>query len=317
MKAATTRGFGPKAVLVIGDTDKPKVNPNEVLVEVHASSVNPKDWKLNTNISSIVPSLGIFPKLHIIGDDLSGVVVGKGTKVKHFEIGDEVYGMNMGLRTAACAEYAVINQKRICKKPSNLSYSEAASAPLAALTALQAFQLGEVKDGSKVLIIGASGGVGTFAVQIAKAMGAQVTGVCSGKNTALVKSLGADETIDYTERDFINDESDFDTVFDATAYQSLSSCSSLMNENGIYVSTGGNGTALLELVRDTIIPSTQKAKSVWVDANPSDLATLKDYFEQGKIKPIIDSEYGLEDIEQAYARSKTGRSVGKIVINIK
>jgi NADPH:quinone reductase-like Zn-dependent oxidoreductase/pimeloyl-ACP methyl ester carboxylesterase len=316
MKAATTQGFGPTAKLVIRNTKKPSIGPDDVLVEVCSSSVNPKDWKLNKNLSSVIPPLPFYSKPFLIGDDLAGVVVKRGEKVKNFEVGDEVYGMDMRLRTAACPEFAKIDQKCIAHKPSNLSFSEAASAPLAALTALQALQIGRVKEGSKVLVIGASGGVGTFAVQIAKAMGAKVTGVCSGRNTALVTKIGADAVFDYTREDYIGGTNDFDMVFDATSYESLSSCSSLMNNQGIFVSTGGNGKAIFESYWAQIVRSKQNAKNVWVNPNTLDLEILKAYFEQGLIKPIIDSEFPFEELDQAYARSRTGRAVGKIVINI-
>ena len=317
MKAATTQGFGTNAVLVVQDTKIPKVGPNEVLVEVYASSVNPKDWKLNLNISSFLPKFGGLLKPFIIGDDLAGVVVDKGAKVRRFEVGDEVYGMNMRLKTTACAEYALIGQKYISRKPANISFEEAASVPLAAQTALQAFQMGGLKQGDKVLIIGASGGVGTFAVQIAKAMGATVTGVSSGRNTDLVTRLGADQVIDYTKEDYQYGENDFDMVFDATSYESLSSCSSLLKSDGIYVTTGGNGTAHLNLIKDKLLYRKQKSRVVIVDSIAKDLETLTGFIEKDQVKPILDGEYPMEQIHQAYLRSKTGRAVGKIVINIK
>lgn len=316
MRAATTRGFGPLSRLVIKDVDKPSVGPDDVLVEVHASSVNPKDWKLNTSISALAPKVGPLADLHIIGDDLAGVIVDKGQKVSDFDIGDAVYGMDMRLRTAACAEYAIIAQNRIAHKPCNISFSAAASVPLAALTALQAFQLGKVKDGSKVLVIGASGGVGTFAIQIARAMGAAVTGVCSGRNAELVASLGADQIIDYTRENFLGTQDNFDMVFDATAYESLASCSSLLKDDGIFISTAGHGKALFNLFKARLSPGRQTARPIWVESYTHDLETLKHYIEAGSVKPVVDSQYSLDNIGEAYARSKTGRSRGKVVINI-
>ena len=317
MKAATTRGFGAKSVFVIKEVDKPVVGPTDVLVEVYASSVNPKDWKLNTYLSSLIPKFGPLQDFHIIGDDLAGVVVEKGRDVSGFEIGDSVYGMNMRLRTAACAEFARISQKRIAHKPKNMSYSEAAAVPLAALTALQAFYLGKVKQGSKVLVIGASGGVGTYAIQIAKAMGANVTGVCSGKNAELVTSLGADKIIDYTQGNYLFENNDFDMVFDATAYESLASCSSLMKADGIFISTAGHGKALFDLYKPKFTKGGQTAQPIWVESYTRDLETLKQYIEDGLVKSVLDSEHALADIEDAYAQSKTGRSRGKVVINIR
>ena len=317
MKAATTKGIFADTSLVVRNTQRPKVGANDVLVEVHASSVNPKDWKLNTTISALTPKLGGLAKANIIGDDLAGVVVDKGAQVSGFAIGDEVYGMDMRLRTAACAEYAVIAQNSIAHKPKNMSFAEAASVPLAALTALQAFYLGGVEQGSKVLVIGASGGVGTFAVQIGKAMGAHITGVCSGKNSELVAGLGAEKVIDYTRCDFLQETNDYDLVFDVTAYESLSSCSSLMAEQGVFISTAGHGKALFNTYRPNFSQGAKTAKAIWVRSRTEDLDTLKTFIEGGLVKAVIDSAFTLDNIQQAYVQSKTGRSRGKVVILVK
>ncbi len=317
MKAATTRGIFANTSLITRSTQRPTVGVNDVLVEVHASSVNPKDWKLNTIISSLTPKLGALAKINIIGDDLAGVVVEKGAHVSDFAIGDEVYGMDMRLRTAACAEYAVISEKSIAHKPKNMSFAEAASVPLAALTALQAFYLGGVQQGSKVLVIGASGGVGTFAVQIGKAMGAHITGVCSGKNSELVAGLGAEKVIDYTRSDFLQETDDYDVVFDVTAYQSLSSCSSLMAEQGVFISTAGHGKALFNTYRPHFSQGTKTAKAIWVKSRNEDLDKLKTFIEGGLVNAVIDSAFTLDNIQQAYVQSQTGRSKGKVVILVK
>jgi NADPH:quinone reductase-like Zn-dependent oxidoreductase len=316
VKAATTIGFGPRARLIIKDVKKPKIGVNDVLVKVHASSVNPKDWKLNYNISSLVPKVGSLSSFHIIGDDLAGVIVERGSNVSNFKVSDKVYGMDMRLRTAACGEYACIATKRIALMPNNISFNEAAAVPLAALTALQAFQMGSVSDGSKVLVIGASGGVGTFAIQIAKAMGAEVTGVCSGKNIDLVTSLGADKVIDYTQGDFKSEDNNFDLVFDATAYESLTTCASLMAEDGLFVSTAGHGKALFNAYRPHFFMGNKSAKPVWVESYTSDLEVLKDFIESGAVTPVIDSVHQIANIEDAYTRNKTGRSRGKVIIQV-
>jgi alcohol dehydrogenase len=317
MKAASTQGFGPFSTLVVKEFEKPHISADDILVEVHASSVNPKDWKLNTNISSIIPKVSLLSNFHIIGDDLAGIVVEKGESVSNFNIGDKVYGMDMRLRTAACAEYTRIAAKRAAHMPENISFNEAASVPLAALTALQAFNIGGVTQDSKILVIGASGGVGTFAIQIAKAFGAQVTGVCSGKNAELVLSLGADETIDYTQENYLLRDDDFNVIFDATAYESLGSCASLMADDGIFISTAGHGRALFNVYRPYFFHGRKTVKPVWVESYTRDLDTLKNFIEAGLIKPIIDSVHSLENIDAAYAQSKTGRSRGKVVISIK
>lgn len=315
MRAATTKGYGSNSTLVVGQAKKPVPGKYDVLVKVHASSVNPKDWKLNQNITSVVPDIGPLRPC-IMGDDLSGEVVEVGAKVEGFAVGDEVYGMDMRLRTTACAEFAIINSKRIAHKPKNISHAEAAGVPLAAQTALQGFRLAKLKPGQRVLIIGASGGVGTFAVQIAKALGAHVTGVCSGRNIKLVKSLGADDIIDYTKEKYIEGENDFDVVFDVTSYESPKSCESLLKEDGVFVSTMGGPKALLDVQLDRFKFRKQTAKMVVVESYTRDLEQLKEMIESGQVKVIVDCEYPLSDINDAYVYSRSGRAKGKIIIKI-
>ncbi len=317
MKAASIKGTGKKAYLHVVETRTPEIGPDDVLVEVHASSVNPKDWKLNQQLASLVPNLALFPEPVCFGDDLAGVVVARGKRVTNFEVGEAVFGMAMHPRTAACAEFARIDARCIARKPHQLSFNEAASLPLAGLTALQGLRIGRVEKGSRVLIIGASGGVGTLAVQLAKAMGARVTGVCSGKNAELVRELGADAVIDYT-RDKLEDCPDtFDTIFDITSYHSQSSCSKLMATQGYFISTGGNARAIFSSMRDRWLSGSQHSKNVWVDANTRDLETLSAYVEADKLKPVIDSTFNLEDIDAAYQRNRSGHCTGKVVVQIR
>lgn len=317
MKAASTRGFGFSSPVVTVNAEQPVPGDKDVLVKVYASSVNPKDWKLNQTFSSLIPSIAFLEKPLLIGDDLAGVVVAKGSLVTDFEVGDAVYGMDMRLRTAACAEFARIDAACIAKKPDNISFAEAAACPLAGLTALQGLRIGHTGVGSKVMIIGASGGVGTFAVQLAKAMGAIVTGVCSAKNAKLVRKLGADHIIDYNKEDLGKRRDDFDLVFDVTSYHSLASCTKLMKAGGIFVSTGGNARAIVSSIRDRLLSKNQKSKNVWVHPNTADLQQLASYVEQGLVRPVIDSRFSLEDINEAYNRNKTGRCVGKVVVLVK
>ena len=313
MRSATTRGFGPRARVVVGEARPPEPGPEDVLVEVRSSSVNPKDWKVNKPLSALVP----FGRVHILGDDLAGVVVGVGRDATGFTVGDEVYGMDMRFRTAACAEYARIDHRRIGPKPRNLDFTQAAVVPLAALTCIQAFRIGGVRPGSRVLIIGASGGVGTFAVQIARAKGAHVTGVCSGRNVELVKSLGAEEVIDYTTEDYLHRDADFDMVFDVTSCESLSSCSSLMKEDGVFVSTGGNARSILGRVMARFRSGDQKSRLVLVRSSAADLEELRALIEAGDVTPVLDRVLALEDIDEGYERSRTGRSRGKIGLVIR
>jgi NADPH:quinone reductase-like Zn-dependent oxidoreductase len=314
MKAATVKGFASTSKVVVAETNRPKLDKHDVLVKVYCSSVNPKDWKLNKAFTALVPDLGVRP--FILGDDLSGVVVETGSEVTEFEVGDEVYGMDMRLRTNACAEYAKIAAKRIARKPESISHVEAGVTPLAALTALQGFKVANLEEGQKILIIGASGGVGTYAVQIAKAFDAEVSAVCSYRNVDLVTSLGADHVIDYTKEDFTQNEDCFDVIFDATSYESAKTCASLLKEGGVFVTTFGQSKGLRSAIISRLLPLKHKTKSVSVESYTGHLNELTELFEQGKLKAIIDSEHSFEDIDEAYQRSKSGRAKGKIAIKV-
>ena len=315
MKAVTTRGWGLGARLTLTERAAPaRLAPDDVLVQVHAASVNPKDWKLNYSAAVLATPLLVNRLPLMFGDDLAGVVTAKGSKVKAFDIGDAVYGMEMRPRTASLAEQARISQKRIARKPASLSFAEAASMPLAAQTALQGLRKGGAKAGSTVLIIGASGGVGTFAVQIAKAQGMHVTGVCSGRNSDFVRGLGADATIDYTQGDYRHSAGEFDLVFDVTSYETPLSCSALLGKHGHFISTGGQGMAMVSTPLYRLLG--KKADTVVVESWREDLETLNRLVESGQLKPVIDSIYPLADSEAAYQRNRTGHCRGKVVIDL-
>ncbi|KAF0805889.1 alcohol dehydrogenase [Alcanivorax xiamenensis] len=315
MKAVMISGWGRNPRLVVREMPEPgEPGPDDVLVRVQAASVNPKDWKLNYHLALLAtPALSRrLPPL--FGDDLAGTVIATGSHVSDFEVGDAVYGMDMNLRTASLAERTRISQFRIAKKPVSLSFREAAAMPLAALTALQGMRKGGIKAGSKVLIIGASGGVGTFAVQIAKALGAQVAGVCSGKNTELVRNLGADEVIDYTLGDYRHGNGAFDLVFDVAANESPRGCADLTAPGGWFISTGGHARSMLGTPIHRMLG--RNAANIMVAPRRRDLETLSALVDDGKLRPVIDSEFDLADIEQAYQRSRTGRCRGKVVVGV-
>lgn len=315
MKAITTQGCVNNSRLVVAEAKQPAPGPDDVLVKVHATSVNPKDWKLNTIVTALTPRVGTR-RPFIIGDDLSGEVVAVGSHVEQFKSGDLVYGMDMNFRTAAVAEYARISSKRVALKPANLTHEEAAVVPLAGLTAYQALLLGEVGSGRRVLVIGASGGVGTFAVQIAKAMGAEVTGVCSGGNAELVRSLGADGLVDYTLGDYRVNIGTFDVVFDATSYETPQSCRALMTKRSRFITTMGTAKSLIGVAVAKLTPWGPKASLVLVESHTRQLDELRVLFESGRVKPVIDSTFSLLDINAAYDRSRSGRSRGKIAITV-
>lgn len=315
MKIITTRSWGLQPQLVVAEAAAPgRLGPDDVLVKVHAASVNPKDWKLNYSLSVALTPLLRRRAPPLFGDDLAGVVVDRGRRVRDFEIGDAVYGMDMRLRTASLAEYTRINQHRIAHKPANLSFNEAASLPLAALTALQGLRKGGAEAGKSVLVIGASGGVGTLVVQIAKHLGLQVTGVCSTRNLTLVHELGADTVIDYTRGDYRKTAGVFDLVFDVTSYETPLTCSALLGKHGHFISTGGQGVSMVATPLFRLLG--KKADTVVVESYREDLEELTRMVEAGALKPIIDSVYPLEQSEAAYERNRSGRCRGKVVIEV-
>ncbi len=312
MKAVVLSGIGKSKRFAVVDKPVPEVGDHQVLVKVYAASVNPKDWKLNTKIGAMRAPFGTGFAKPVLGDDLAGTVVKVGAQVKDFKAGDRVYGMDMRLHTVSLAEFAVIDEIRLAPMPSNLSFNEAAAYPLAAQTALQGLRQGGAGAGSEVLIIGASGGVGTFAVQIATAMGCHVTAVCSSRNIELVSSLGADVVIDYTAVDFKQEAGQFDMVFDVTSFETPGSCKSLMKENAHFISTMGHMRANLA----TRFANKERASIVTVESWRDDLDTLTAWTEAGQLKPIIDSTYPLEQSKEAYLASQSGRARGKIVIEV-
>ncbi len=315
MKAIIATGRGLKPCLTLADVPDPgRPGPEDVLVKVHAASVNPKDWKLNYPLASATrPVRGVRPQA-MFGDDLAGVVLAVGRRVTDFGPGDAVFGMDMRLRTATLAEKTRIDHNCIALMPSSLSFIEAAAMPLAGLTALQGLRKGQVKAGSRVLIIGSSGGVGTFAVQIAKALDCHVTAVCSAGKIDLVRELGADEVVDYTAGDFRRGIGPFDLVFDVASRESPRSCSDLIADGGWFISTGGTARSMLGTPLFRLLG--KKADSMMVQSRRADLETLADMVEKRLLRPVIDSEFALADAHEAYRRSRKGRCRGKVVIRI-
>ncbi len=312
MKAMVIRRYGSPEVLQYEEVEQPKIKPDQLLVKVHASSVNPIDWKTRKGMISILTG-NKFPL--ILGFDVAGEVVAVGSQVTRFKGGDAIYG-STSFPGGAYAEFAAIPENLAVAKPTNMSYEQAATVPLAALTALQSLRdLGNIKSGQKVLINGASGGVGVFAVQIAKALGAEVTGVCSAKNLDLVKSLNADLVIDYTQQDFTKGNVQYDIIFDAVAKKSFSDCRKVLTPNGVYVSTLPIPEVILQSVLTAFLPG-QKAKIVLEKPNSQDLGYLKELIEAGKLRTVIDRTYPLQELTEAHRYSEGERTVGKIAIAI-
>ena len=312
MKAVVIREYGSPEVLQYQEVEPPKIKPDQLLVKVRATCVNPVDWKIRKGMLKLITG-NKFPM--ILGFDLSGDVVKVGSQVTRFKPGDAIYG-NVGLLGGAYAELAAVPEKSVALKPTNMTYEEAASVPVAALTALQALQdLAHIQPGQTVLINGASGGVGTFAVQIAKALGAEVTAVCSTKNIDLVKSLGADHVIDYTQEDFTQGTAQYDIILDAVAKQSFSSCKQVLKAKGVYVNTLPTPETIVQSVLTAFIPG-KKAKFILETARSQDLLYLKELIEAGKIRSVIDRTFPLQELPAAHAYSESERAVGKIAIAV-
>jgi len=325
MKAIVYCDYG-LSNLRLEDVEKPTPNDDQVLVKVRAASVNPYDWHFVEGTPKIMRMMGVGlrkPKDTRLGVDFAGTVEAVGKNVTQFKPGNDVFGGRGG----AFAEYVCPRANRaVALKPANLTFEQAASVNIAGITALQALRdKGNVQPGQKVLINGASGGVGTFAVQIAKSFGAEVTGVCSTRNVDLVRSLGADHVIDYTKEDFAKGEQRYDVILDNVPNHSLSECRRILNPNGKYVMIGGGGPndsrwiGPFGRVINTMILSpfvSQKMGMMMADPSQKDLAVLADMMQSGKVKPVIDRTYKLSEVPEAIRYLEQGHARGKVVITV-
>ncbi len=313
MKAVTINQYGSTEILHYKDVKKPHLNAKDVLIEIYSTSINPVDWKIRKGELKIFTGFN-FPKR--LGADFAGIVKTVGAKAEGFKPGDKVFGFVNPLKGGAYAEYISVNSSLVSETPSNLEINQAGVIPLAGLTAIQGLRLGKIKKDSKILINGASGGVGTFATQIAKLSSSKVTGVCSSRNIDLVKSLGATKVIDYTRQDFIELSDQYDIIFDVVGSKSYYDCQHILNTNGIYVSTLPKIKNLMAIAQ-TFWLSSKKAKLVVVRQNLKDLKLLSKWIENQEIQPIIDRSYLLEQIKEAHAYSEKGRAKGKILLRVK
>ncbi len=312
MKAVVIHRYGPAEVLQHEEVEPPKIKPHQLLVKVYASSVNPIDWKIRKGMLSLITSTS-FPM--ILGLDVAGEVVEVGSEVTQFKLGDAIYG-STDLFGGAYAEYAAVSEKWAALKPTNISYEEAAVVPGSAMTALQALrEQGNIQSGQVVLINGAAGGVGSFAVQIAKALGAEVTGVCSTKNIDLVTSLGASRVIDYTQEDFTLEQVQYNIIFDAVGKSSFCQSKKVLTSEGIYITTVPTPEIVLEMALTGLVPS-QKAKLLFNNPCTQDLLYMKELIEENKVRVIIDRTYPLEELAAAHLYSESERAVGKIAIKV-
>ena len=313
MKAAIIDRYGSPEVLQIKEVERPQIESDQMLVKVHASSINPIDWKIRKGLLKN-RSGNDFPM--ILGYDLSGEVIEVGDRINEFHPGDLIYARLDQSTGGAYAEYAAVSKQVAAAKPNNMTHEEAATVPLAAMTALQALQnKGKIEAGQKVLINGASGGVGTFAVQIAKALKAEVTGVCSGSNVEMVKGLGADRVINYKEQDFTEDNVKYDIVFDVVGKSTPPECKPVLKDDGVYITTQPTPDDKLEEWEQKLMPD-QKAEVIMLQSNAEDLVYLTKEIEAGKIKTVIDRTYPLSEIADAHEYSETEHAAGKIAIGV-
>jgi NADPH:quinone reductase-like Zn-dependent oxidoreductase len=319
MKAVVHRSYGPPEVLRIEEIEKPEVPDDGVLVRVRASSVNIAEWYGMTGLFLARLGSGLFkPKDIRLGADFAGVVEAVGKDVNDFKHGDEVFGGRGG----AHAEYVTV-KKAIAHKPANVTFEEAAAVPTAALTALQGLRdHGKIQPGQQVLINGASGGVGSFAIQIAKAFGAEVTAVCSTKNIAHARALGADHVIDYTKEDFTRNGQKYDLLFNVNGSQSWFAYKRVLKPDAIFVLVGGpkipvvGPLGLLVKIRIAMLGSSQKFAFFIAQFNREDMLVLKDLLETGKVKPFVEQTYPMTRIADAMHHLGQGHAQGKIVVTM-
>ncbi|MCL5429607.1 MAG: NAD(P)-dependent alcohol dehydrogenase [Chloroflexi bacterium] len=319
MKAIVHYKYGSPDVLELRDIDKPVPADDEVLVRVHASSVNPVEWYGMTGLLLARPSAGwLKPKDPRLGTDYAGVVEEVGENVKDFQPGDEVYGGRHG----AYADYVCVRDA-VAPKPKSITFEQAAAIPIAGLTALQGLRdHGKIQPGQKVLINGASGGVGTFAVQVAKALGAEVTAVCSSQNVEKARSLGADHVVDYPKEDFTRSEHRYDLLFDIAGSRSWREYKRVLAPNATFVLVGGPKTPLIgpvgHIIRIKLVSLRASQKVVFFIANfnRADFAVMNELIAAGKVTPVIDRQYKLKDLPEAMRYFGEGHARGKIAITM-
>jgi NADPH:quinone reductase-like Zn-dependent oxidoreductase len=325
MKAIVQEEYGTAKVLKLRDIDKPEIGDNELLVRVQAAGVDRGVWHLMTGlpyfIRLIIPGLGLrAPKTPVPGSDVAGVVEAVGKDVTRFNPRDEVFGIGKG----SYAEYTTVLEDKLAPKPANLTFEQAAVVPISGLTALQAVRdAGKVQSGQKVLILGASGGVGTFAIQIAKSFGANVTGVCSTTKVDLVESLGADNVIDYTRVDFAEGEQRYDLIIDTGGHSSLSHLRRALSPKGTVVIVGSETDGRWIGGFDRSIRAMLLSRFVghqlvaFVNSeNAEDLVAIKELIEAGKVTPVIDRTYPLSETPKAIHYLREGHARGKIAITV-
>jgi 2-desacetyl-2-hydroxyethyl bacteriochlorophyllide A dehydrogenase len=317
MKAAVYTQYGPPEVLQIKEVEKPTPKDNEILVKIKATAVNSGDWRLRKAdpfAARFIFGL-INPKINILGSVFSGEIESVGKNVKQFKTGDLIFG-HTDMSFGAYAEYICLPENAsIALKPAHISHNEAASIPFGAVTALHFIKKAKITPGQKVLVVGASGAVGSAAVQLAKSFGATVTGVCSTTNVALVKSIGADHVIDYTQEDFTQHGEMYDVIFDTVKAISVSRSLKSLNKNGTMILSAAG---MSEMLQGLWIPMTSSRKVLTgvISHTAADIIFIKELIEAGKYKPVLDKTYPLEQIAEAHAYVEKGHKKGNVAIEV-
>ena len=317
MKAIVYTKYGKPDVLLVKEVKKPTPKDDEVLIKVETSTVTPMDWKFRegkTFLARLIMT-GLFrPKINILGVEFSGVIEEVGKNISVFKVNDNVFGR--AKKAGAHAEYICVDEHEVALNPSNTTFEEASGITFGATTALCNLRdHAKIKEGQKVLINGASGGVGSFAVQIAKYYNAEITAVCSSINHDLVRSLGANNVIDYTKENFTSNGVKYDIIFDCVGKTKYSECKNSLNNGGIFLSTVLTFYLLVQMIISLLF-TRKKAKFVLADFVPADLVFLKKLYEEGDIKTVIDKIYPIEEIIEAHEYAQKGHAKGKIIISV-
>ena len=313
MQAATIHEYGDPSVLRIEELPTPEPKGAQLLVKVHYAAVNPVDWKMREGRNRLVLSRR-WPK--VLGHDLAGEVVAKGPRAKRFEVGDAVYGMQ-GLSMGAYATHAVVDEKTFAEKPASATFRDAAALPMISLTSLQVLRdIAGLEAGQKLLVNGASGGVGSAAVQLGKILGAEVTGVCSARNVELVRGLGADHVVDYGEEDFTHGSETYDVVFDCVGNLTFAHCARVLAQRGVFVSVTTNAAKFVTGRVCNLFRRQRDTQILVALPSAADLAWVAQQVDAGRYRPVIDRSFTLAEIRAAHEYSETGRARGKLVIEM-
>ena len=319
MKILSYKNYGGPKVLCIIDKETPEPKSTQILVKIYATSLNPADWHLmKATLFILRLAKGLFkPKNHYLGADIAGVVTKVGSDVTQFKVGDEIFGRNL---VGGFAEYACIEESRTYFKPANITFEQASAIPLAALTALQGLKIGNISKNKKVLINGASGGIGTFAIQLAKQHNTRVTGICSTQNIELVKSLGADFVIDYTKENVSDRNEHYDIIIDLIGNLSTSTTNEILKKGGTCVIIGFD--AFSKMLRGIIYhrkktkPNKKNRKLLNTKIEQKDLQYISQLVEKNIVTPVIDEIFAFKDTQKAFTHLGSKRAKGKIVISI-